>query len=129
MNKKVFVIAVILIGTVFALTAFPLSAAATSDNAADSVITAGFGAQCAYPTGGVKDVDLGGTYLGVGTRVTKADGAIYQTCAMKLVSGNAVPAVTKFTIEYTEPEYLPPEMTCEFVATPGGTLNATCRFP
>jgi len=119
----------IVLTVVLLFVAMPLAVSADGDDAASSIFPAGLGAACIYPTGGALDVDLGGSYAGGGTRVTKENGSIYQTCAMKLVSGESVSEVTKFTIVYDEPFYLPPAMTCDFVATPGGTLNATCRFP
>lgn len=129
MNKKMILLTGVVLTVVLVFAAMPVTAFANSDDAAESVYPAGLGTSCIYPTGGALDVDLGGSYGGAGTRVTKENGSIFQTCAMHLVSGEPVSEVTKFTIEYDAPYYLPPAMTCDFVATPGGTLNATCRFP
>ena len=129
MNKTIIFLTGVALTFALVFAVMPLPASADSDNAADSVWPAGLGVACSYPTGGELDVDLGGSYYGVGTRVTKENGNIYQTCAMQLVDGEPVTEVTKFTISYDAPYYLPPAMTCDFVATPGGTLNATCRFP
>ena len=117
MNKKMILLTAAFIGIVLVFAAMPRSAAAGSDNAAVSVLSAGLGAYC-------ETYDFFDSYYyGPGTRVTKADGSINQTCAMQLVEGAGVSELTRFTYIYSD------GLVCDFVATSGGTLNATCRLP
>lgn len=112
----------VFIGIALVFAAMPLSSAsASSDNAADVVLPAGLGAYC--ETIGFEEFLGDRHYYGVGTRVYKADGSSSLTCAMELVEGQPVLDVNKFTYNYAAGG------SCDFVETPGGRLNATCRFP
>ena len=116
MNKKMILLTGVVLMVVLAFAAMPMPASADGGDAADIVFASGLGTYC-------ETFDFFDShYKGPATRVTKENGKIFQTCAMKLVSGEPVSEVTRFTYVYSI-------MTCDFVATPGGTLNATCRFP